>query len=223
MNYNIIGLVKEFNLSISEPSTARVEIKTQTNQPYYLLRGVREGEGYIAVVLKGWDGVGYKIYIREDTFQAELDNYLENPPTEDSADTAPSSEWAFDHDANAAAHHAKYTDAESVGAFYSRAGEITTGVYTAEDVTDLSYIYLNTAGGDITLKGLDGGVIGQIIFFIKNYDGNDVHIIHNSGDAASGDKIFTAGGGDESLSAGNRGVFMLIYHGGTWQVSRPLT
>jgi len=38
---------------------------------------------------------------------------LENPPTEDEAGKAPTSEWAFDHDADAAAHHAKYTDGEA--------------------------------------------------------------------------------------------------------------
>lgn len=41
---------------------------------------------------------------------------LENPPTEDEAAKAPTSEWAFDHNANAAAHHAKYTDAEAIAA-----------------------------------------------------------------------------------------------------------
>ncbi len=38
---------------------------------------------------------------------------FENPPTEDLAIKAASSEWSFDHAANVAAHHAKYTDVNS--------------------------------------------------------------------------------------------------------------
>jgi len=34
-----------------------------------------------------------------------LDDFLENPPTEDEASKAPTSEWAFDHAADANAHH----------------------------------------------------------------------------------------------------------------------
>jgi len=45
-----------------------------------------------------------------------ISDHLENPPTEDEATKAPTSEWAFDHDADVDAHHAKYTDAEAVAA-----------------------------------------------------------------------------------------------------------
>ena len=38
---------------------------------------------------------------------------LENPPTEDESKKAPTSEWAFDHKANASDHHAKYTAANA--------------------------------------------------------------------------------------------------------------
>lgn len=44
---------------------------------------------------------------------ADVSAILENPPTEDEANKAPTSEWAFDHDADANAHHAKFTAAES--------------------------------------------------------------------------------------------------------------
>jgi len=44
---------------------------------------------------------------------ADISAFLENPPTEDLATKAPTSEWAFDHKANAAAHHVKYTDANA--------------------------------------------------------------------------------------------------------------
>jgi len=38
---------------------------------------------------------------------------FENPPIEDETGKGPSSEWAFDHKADAGAHHDKYTDANS--------------------------------------------------------------------------------------------------------------
>jgi len=51
---------------------------------------------------------------------------FENPPTEDEASKGPSSEWAFDHKADVAAHHAKYTDVESRAAINNL---ITSGGY----------------------------------------------------------------------------------------------
>jgi len=47
----------------------------------------------------------------------DLSNCLENPPTEDEAGKAATSEWSFDHDADASAHHAKYTDTEARATF----------------------------------------------------------------------------------------------------------
>lgn len=38
---------------------------------------------------------------------------FENPPTNGEEGKGPSSNWAFDHNADASAHHAKYTDAEA--------------------------------------------------------------------------------------------------------------
>ncbi len=46
---------------------------------------------------------------------------LENPPTEDEATKAPTSEWAFDHDADASAHHIRYNDLEAVTAMGAKA------------------------------------------------------------------------------------------------------
>jgi hypothetical protein len=81
---------------------------------------------------------------------------------------------------------------------------------------------LDTSGGDVTLKGLDGGSWGQIIFCVKVTSSNDVHIIHASGDAAAGDKIYCVSAGDESIAAGHYGCFYLIYQGGIWLVDHTL-
>ena len=60
-----------------------------------------------------FDGAAYYEVITEKSFQAELDDYLENPPIEDSANTAPTSEWAYDHWKNVNAHHTKFTELEA--------------------------------------------------------------------------------------------------------------
>ena len=46
----------------------------------------------------------------------DISTLLENPPTEDGSGKAPTSEWAFDHKANASAHHTKYTNALALAA-----------------------------------------------------------------------------------------------------------
>lgn len=57
---------------------------------------------------------------------ADISSFLENPPTEDEDKKAPTSEWAFDHDADVAAHHARYTDAESRSAIGDKLNSVGT-------------------------------------------------------------------------------------------------
>ncbi len=71
-------------------------------------------------LLKGWDATN-KLWIpvlvdTSGNLKVDISALLENPPTEDEASKAPTSEWAFDHDADIAAHHAKYTDTEAIAA-----------------------------------------------------------------------------------------------------------
>jgi len=178
--------------------------------------------GYIGVILTINDGTAYREVIHTATFQTNLALYLEENPTNGVVNKAPTSNWAFDHDADAAAHHAKYTDAEAVWSFYNRKTTFNTGTYTDTSMTGISMIELNTSGGDITLKGLDNGLYGQMVFCVKPTSANDVHIIHNSGDAAAGDKIFTQSAGDESLAAGTYGGFWMIYFGGNWLIGHAV-
>jgi len=44
---------------------------------------------------------------------SDVSAFFENPPTEGETGKGPSSDWAFDHAADTAAHHAKYTDVEA--------------------------------------------------------------------------------------------------------------
>jgi hypothetical protein len=70
--------------------------------------------------LRGWDAVN-EVWVKitcdaDGKIIIDPTAILENPPTEDEDKKAPTSEWAFDHAVNAAAHHAKYTDAEAKAA-----------------------------------------------------------------------------------------------------------
>ena len=70
----------------------------------------------VAVDFEIHNGTDYEQMASEPVVDAKIIAALENPPTEDEAEKAPTSEWAFDHDADPSAHHAKYTDAEAQAA-----------------------------------------------------------------------------------------------------------
>ena len=100
--------------------------------------------------LHAWDATTDKwIKVQSDAnglLKIDPSEFLENPPTEDEAKKAPSSEWAFDHDADVAAHHAKYTDAEAQAAcnlngtlYWSCAGLAFKGL--EPDVDDIISAY----------------------------------------------------------------------------------
>ncbi len=91
-----------------------------------------------------YDGVDYQVLVREDHFQTFMALYLEEAPTDGVVNKAPTSNWAFDHNANASAHHAKYTNLEAQQAcnldgdlYHSMAG--TNFRPTNPDVDDHHY------------------------------------------------------------------------------------
>lgn len=57
---------------------------------------------------------GHEDYLGDlwDLLPVDPTDFLEDTPTEDEAEKAPTSEWAFDHDADVDAHHTKFTIAE---------------------------------------------------------------------------------------------------------------
>ena len=61
---------------------------------------------------------------------------FEQSPTQGKTDAGPTSDWAYTHNANAAAHHAKYTDAEAQAAVlpaYTDRGDAADYDKTATD------------------------------------------------------------------------------------------
>lgn len=192
---------------------------------------------------------------------------FEDPPTENEAGKAPQSAWAFDHEANAsahhtkftitehdvtarhplanldplvcseaeadskiathaaiaAAHHARYTDAEAMRSFCNNKLVLTAGTFTSQSVAGKGMLVLESEYGNIFLKGLDGGVEGQMIFCMKPISANSVTVYNNSGDAATGDKILTTTGADQVIAAASLRHFWLIYYGSCWRVDSNIS
>ena len=84
-----------------------------SNTPSYRVWASHATEGYKDCTWELYKTDHYVFVIDEDNLQQFLALYLENPPIEDSVNTAPTSEWAFDHDADANAHHTKFTALEA--------------------------------------------------------------------------------------------------------------
>lgn len=63
-----------------------------------------------------YNGSAYSLVVLASSFQTNLALFLEETPTNGVVNKGPTSNWAFDHDADASAHHAKYTDAEAQAA-----------------------------------------------------------------------------------------------------------
>lgn len=211
-NYRYFENLNKFSIKWDAGSTHYCDVKSIDNSPDVAFRGREIGVGYPNTRLRLWNGTGYSYAIRDDTFQAALALYLEETPTNGVVNKAPTSNWAYDHDADASAHHAKYTDAEAVMAYYNRTVELTTGTYTDYDVTDLSYISLSTSGGNIDIKGWANGIYGQMIFFSRLTSANTITIYHN--DASATEKIYTTTSANVVVSSYS--TFYMIYIGGVW-------
>jgi hypothetical protein len=79
-------------------------------------------------------------------------------------------------------------------------------------VSNVNSILVDTSGGDITLSGLTGGVIGQVIDIAKVKSANDFIIEHVEGD---GDQdIYTTDTADKTFS--NYGGMRILCNGTNW-------
>ena len=156
---------------------------------------------FIDLKLEKYDGAAYKLLATEAVVDTKIS----------------------DHAGIAAAHHAKYTDAEAVKSFWNRALELTTGTYTDFNIADYNIIRLNITGGDITLKGLDGGTDGQLVYCFKYGTTNDLNVVHLSAEAVLGNRFACASLANESILAGRQGGFWMLYFADNWRIDRELT
>jgi hypothetical protein len=102
------------------------------------------------------------------------------------------------------------------GAFADRFVSDTTTISTSSDEVDISgvsVLLVNTSGGDVTIGGFTGGVIGQILYVIPSDASNNIIIEDDEG--TGNQDIKTASSGDETITTD--GGLTLIYGGGYWR------
>jgi len=91
---------------------------------------------------------------------------------------------------------------------------ITTGIFPFILVDDCNILLLDCSGGDITINGLSGGVLGQVISLAKLCAAvQDVTLVHNSGIPPQ--KFYLHAGGNETLT-GEYGGWTFVCNGSHW-------
>tara|TARA_Y100000004_G_scaffold196452_1_gene266513 strand:+ start:887 stop:1477 length:591 start_codon:yes stop_codon:yes gene_type:complete len=101
------------------------------------------------------------------------------------------------------------------------AANVNEGTITNTSVAGYSRLKAATSSGDgstgVLIKGLDGGVEGQVLYIYKTSNEGILRIYNNSTNAAAGDKILVPGcvATDDSdyieIPAGGYGGFTLVY------------
>lgn len=176
--------------------------------------------------LYGWDdanNVWQKLVCNADgKLIIDPSEILENPPTEDEAGKAPQSAWAFDHKADASAHHSRYTDAEAIMSFGNKSKTMSTGSYSTYDVTGVGLLILNVEAGNIVLLGLAGGVEGQMIYCSKFSSNNSLYIYNDHGTPPAENRFWTYAGDVQLMTYNYRIGFWILYHNSRWHVEGPL-
>jgi len=146
--------------------------------------------------LYGWDSTNEKWVklICDANGKLKMDPalMLENPPTEDEDKKAATSEWSFDHEANVAAHHAKYTDADARGAI--------NDIFAANGF----------AAKDISFDGFSIDDVSHIWILDKDGTDNAVDIRYKKGDDTFRFLTYLEGGGFGDID-------LLVYQGGSYK------
>ena len=97
------------------------------------------------------------------------------------------------------------------GAIMSSMGTQSTST-DALDVSSVNSVNIITVDGTVTLGGLSGGQVGQIVHLFKSTGANDLIIEQN--EATGTQKIILASGVDKTLST--YGGVTLVYNGSFW-------
>jgi len=95
------------------------------------------------IMIMGWDAtakVARRVLVNDEgKLIIDPSEIFEDPPTDGETGKAPNSNWAFDHAADASAHHARYTDEESRAAInnvLSSAGMLTKTLHCQYNIID---------------------------------------------------------------------------------------
>jgi len=199
-NYNKITNLQKFTMRYAEGSKYYMPFTVSAAAPGLYLDCYESGVGYVQSYLYISNGVDPEKVAVEPVVDTKISV----------------------HAAIAAAHHAKYTDAEALMVRANNSLTLETGEYTDQDVSGKGLLILDTAGGNIDLKGLSGGTEGQMIYCLKISWVNILNVYWQSGDAAAGDKIYTYNGANDSIAASKLGGFWLVYFNNNWYTERHL-
>jgi hypothetical protein len=82
------------------------------------------------------------------------------------------------------------------------------------NVADVSILWVNTSGGNVTIGGLTGGVLGQILYICIINASNNTIIEDDEG--TGNQDIKTVTGADITIT--NEGGCTLIFTGTTWNM-----
>lgn len=124
------------------------------------------------VILKAWDATNevYRKLVCNDEGKLIIDptEIFEDNPTENEHGKAPTSDWGYEHENDASAHHAKYTDAEAVSAvstaddYLKNDGDSGTGDYDFDSGTLHVDSTNNRVGVNDSTPSFDLDVTGQV-------------------------------------------------------------
>jgi len=215
--YNGVQYANPFNFRVQASDDYQIGISKVNDTNRLLFIANHFGVGLEDISLECWNGTSYTKIIRADTFLTNLLLFLENTPTENEEEKAPTSKWAYDHENDSYAHHERYYDKEAVDAFQSRDTTFTTGTIDDFDATSVSMVWLDTTDGDINLRGMKGGYSGKIVFFVRTNCDNSVYLRHAHATPDVGDRFYIAGG-DKTMGVGAYGGFIAVYKDPAWQV-----
>ena len=104
--------------------------------------------------------------------------------------------------------------------------DIANGTFTNTSVAGASMLRVDSSGGHCYIKGLDGGVEGQMLYIIKTSNANELVLYNNSTNASAGDRILLPGctaddDTDYVTLAAGYGGWVLIYQGSYWRSLTP--
>ena len=110
------------------------------------------------IMIMGWDAtakVARRVLVNDEgKLIIDPSEIFEDPPTDGEAGKAPTSNWAFDHAADASAHHARYTDAESraaIGDLLDSTGKLLKAFEcNYQTFNSVKEFYLRNSGTDPT-------------------------------------------------------------------------
>ena len=116
MDYNSIARAEFLHLKFNAADVLPVTFRKTDNTGVCYVYVYEDGVGYVNTWLKIYFNGAYREVIHSNSFQTNLALFLEEVPTNGVVNKAPTSNWAFDHNANASAHHTKFTDANAQAA-----------------------------------------------------------------------------------------------------------